>query len=150
MQVCGEKAERASLGGIAGKLLIRQPYSIDFHLIGANRGRRLKPLGSGIGYVVVLVYTVATHSESSHQHAILVERQAAGKEDHSILVGIRRLRTLGARVSHIERKQVEEWSRTRTINAGCKEGLSTEADGSIGDCGASRERQANLEFLPDC
>src|SRR5206468_9748174 len=67
-----------------------------------------------------IFYTVATHSQSSHQHAILVKRQAAGKEDHSILIGIRRLRTLGTGVSYIERKQVEKWrSEERRVGKQC-------------------------------
>jgi hypothetical protein len=92
------------LRGIPRKLQIRQPDSINHHLVRAYRFRRFKPGRAPGCNVIILVDAISAHSQPAHQHSILIKRKAPWKKHNSALIRIRRLRSLRARVRHIVQK----------------------------------------------
>ncbi len=114
---------REQLGGfdllfrVWWKFLIGQPHSAKNDLVGADVGRGLESCRTASSNPVVLIDAVAGDSDASDQFSVHEERDAAGKEDDSVLVGVGGLMALGAGVGYVELKEIPEWPRCRGFDA---------------------------------
>src|SRR5579872_2818461 len=119
------------VGRIAREFQVRQPDALVEHLVGSQGGWSFKARrGSGTDEIV-LVHTVSADSQAAYQHAILIQRQRARKEDDAVLIRIRRLRTLRTRIERVELVEAEERARRGVVDARRIERLRSEADGAI-------------------
>ena len=88
------------------------------------------------GGEVVLIDAVAGDAQAAHQLAIEIKWSASGKEDDSVLVGVLRLRALGAGVQDIFLEERKERAWRGAVDPLGIERLGGEIQGSIRDGGA--------------
>ena len=86
-----KRARRPSIRRILRELEIRQPDALIDDLIGVDVGGRFEAGSAGGGDEIVLIDAVAADAEAAHQHAVLIQRQRAGKKHDAVLIRIRRL-----------------------------------------------------------
>jgi hypothetical protein len=70
-------------------------FPVVHHAVCPNTRRGLKGSCATIRHKIVLVHSIAAHSQSTHQHSIPIEGQRAGEEHDSVLIGIGELRADG-------------------------------------------------------
>src|SRR3954469_5562722 len=118
----------------------RQAHAVDLRAIGPHRLRREERTGGEHGHVIVLLDAVAADAEAADQVIVHKERCCAGEEDDAVLIRIRRLRALRARIREVLQKQRIERTAAHIelmrADAGREERLRAETDRAIGDRGA--------------
>ena len=129
---------KASIRRILRELEIRQPDALIDDLIGVDAGGRFKGRSAGGGYEIVLIDAVAADAQAAHQHAVLIQRQRAGKKHDAVLIRIRRLRALRARIQRVEFIQRKKRTGRGAVDAGRIKRLAAEADGPVGHRGTHR------------
>src|SRR5580700_6343704 len=87
---------------IARKLKIGQADAANDDLVGANADRRLVSHCAPVGDEIILLHAVARYTQSTHHHAVPVERSRAGEEYDPGLIIIGSLVALRARIGGIE------------------------------------------------
>src|ERR1017187_7721485 len=73
---------------VARELKVRQPDAANQDLVGANGRRRLKARRAAGSHKIVLLHAVARYSQSTHHHAVPVERRRAREEYNARLIQI--------------------------------------------------------------
>lgn len=134
------KSEARSVGGIAWKLKVGQPHTVDKDLIGADFSGGFEAGGAGGSNIIILIDTITANAKASYKNAIPVKSRAAGKKNNStsIYVGRTGLKSLGTRILQILQEQIVEGTISGAADAWREKGLGAEADRAIGDGGADR------------
>lgn len=101
---------------VSGELLIRQAHIADEDLVCADVGGSLKSCRAAGRDPIVLIDAVAGDPDASNQFSVHEEREAAGKENHAILVGVGGLMALSAGIGHIILIQTEKWPRCGAVD----------------------------------
>src|SRR5271169_1354087 len=73
-----------SQSGMPGEFKKRQRGSAKINLIASNRRRRQVSRRTPVGYIVVLIDSVAAQSQPSLELPVLVDRGAARKQRHPV------------------------------------------------------------------
>ena len=74
------KSEARSVGGIAWKLKVGQPHTVDKDLIGADFSGGFEAGGAGGSNIIILIDTITANAKASYKNAIPVKSRAAGKK----------------------------------------------------------------------